>query len=191
MKKLFLIVPAVILLAAACNQQPAVQQNTQTTPSPAQTTPPPQNQTQTQPIDDMANRKIYTNTQFGFEFQYPSSWSVMSPDNSVEIYGSNADLASIYIKYYDGLKDLPLNPISHKPYDYFNQYVMDAHFFKEQKLMSLNSGTAESAVSVQDPSIKVVLIGGNGHFYEISYQIRYDQTWAQLEQIIQSFKFIN
>lgn len=134
--------------------------------------------------------KIYNNNLRGFSIQYPSDWLVKENGNLTDLYGPNADLASINIKYYSTIKDLPLSPATQKPYDYFNQYVMDIHFFKEQKLMSLNSGTAESAVSARDSSIKVALIGGNGHFYEISSQVRYNQTWPQLERVIQSFKFI-
>jgi len=73
MKKFLLIVSIVLLLAAACNQQPVVQQNTQTPVQPAQNQPTPQAE-QTKPTDATANWKTYTNTKYGFELQYPKDF---------------------------------------------------------------------------------------------------------------------
>jgi hypothetical protein len=133
--------------------------------------------------------KTYNNSQKDFSIQYPLGWLVKENGNLVDLYGPNADLGSVDIKYYPSFNNLPLNPATNKPYDNFEQYVMDPHFFKNQKLISLNSGTAESAVSVLDTATHVMLVGGNGHFYEVSYMPRYNQTLEQLEQIVQTFKF--
>ncbi len=65
-KKYLLIAIPVLLLAAACGKQAQVQ--------PAQ--PAPQPQAQIQPIDEMANWKTYTNSQYGFEFKYPSAYKL-------------------------------------------------------------------------------------------------------------------
>lgn len=52
MKKLLLIIPAILLLATACNQKASVKQNTQTSNPPTQTTQtPPQNQVESLPSD--------------------------------------------------------------------------------------------------------------------------------------------
>ncbi len=67
MRKLLLIVP-IILLAVACNQQPAPVHPAQNPP--AQTS----QQLQTKPADDVVNWKTYFNTKYGFEFKYSDSW---------------------------------------------------------------------------------------------------------------------
>lgn len=137
------------------------------------------------------NWKTYVNTHKDFSIQYPSDWSVRENGNMVDLYGLNADLASINVKYHSTLNDLPLNPVTSKPYDYFDQYISDPHFFKNHKQTPLNDGGfARSATSVSNPATQVMLSGGNGHFYEISYQPRYNQTLEQLEQILSTFKFI-
>ncbi len=66
MKKYLIIAISVSLLAAACGKQAQVQ--------PAQ--PAPQPQAQTQPTDDMANWKTYTNAKYGFEVRHPMELTI-------------------------------------------------------------------------------------------------------------------
>lgn len=133
----------------------------------------------------------YKNSEYGFEIKHPSDWSIKNNAGSIILYGPDADLGSINIKYYPTLSDLPLNSLSKKPYEYFEQYTMDSRLFSNQKNIPLGSGIAKSANLVENPSYKVLLVGGNGHFYEISYITRYDQTLSQLEEIVSTFNFIS
>lgn len=149
---------------------------------------------------DTSEWKTFNN--LGFAMKYPPDWSVVeypvqwsgnkNGELQISIYGPKADLSSINIKYYASLSDLPLNPVTNRPYDYFDQYINDSHFFRNQKLIPLNSGRATSALTTSgNPTYYVLLVGGNGHFYEIQYQPRYSQTRDELQQIVSTFKFVN
>ncbi|OGE81445.1 MAG: hypothetical protein A3H72_01250 [Candidatus Doudnabacteria bacterium RIFCSPLOWO2_02_FULL_48_8] len=106
--------------------------------------------------------------------------------NAISLYGPRADLASITIKYYGSLANLP------RPVEYFEQYVNDPQYFKDQKKTAFTTGSATSAITVQgSPSYYVILAGYNEHFYEIIYYPRYDQTLAQLKAIVATFEFTN
>ncbi len=70
MKKHFLIVVAIVLLAAACNQQPVVQSNIS-----GNTTTSPSAQTVQTPPTNQANWQTYRNANYSFEFQYPSGYA--------------------------------------------------------------------------------------------------------------------
>jgi hypothetical protein len=83
MKKLLLIVPLVILLAAACGNsrqtavqtQPVVSPNVQPTPALPSF---PQNPPHSAPMKKVStnNWKTYTNVEYGLSFQYPASWKL-------------------------------------------------------------------------------------------------------------------
>ncbi|MEJ0021348.1 MAG: hypothetical protein WDN47_02060 [Candidatus Doudnabacteria bacterium] len=75
MKKILAVTASIILVAAACNQQAAVQ--------------PAQNQQTQQPAPStvsMADWQTYTNAQYGFQIMYPSNYSVSK--NVVSMFGS-------------------------------------------------------------------------------------------------------
>ncbi len=133
--------------------------------------------------------KTYTDNQSQYSIKYPQNWSLTKNGNLISLYGPNADLSSITIKYYSDLNALPLNPKTKKSYGNFEQYVMDSSFFTNQKIVSLGFGTAKSAVLAQDSSYRVLLVGGNGHFYEMTYKERYGQTLSELENILFTFEF--
>lgn len=133
--------------------------------------------------------RVYRDNARGFTMSFPAHWLTSDNDSTVKIIGSNLDIPSIVIQYFATLADIPLNPISKKPYEYFDRYVMDENFFKNQKIISFGNGSATSATPVANPSMRVILIGGNGHFYQISYQPRHQQTWTELDQILSTFRF--
>ena|SRR3989344_543371 len=80
MKKVLIITSAILLLAAACNKQVSVQPASAPIP--------------TSIADQTTNWKTYTNSQYGFEFKYPSSWQV---DESVQKSTVFGDLPTIKV----------------------------------------------------------------------------------------------
>src|ERR1035437_3880555 len=58
MKKIFVVIIGILLIAASCNKQAAVQ--------------PAQNNS----TDQTANWKTYTNTDYSYSIKYPSMWTV-------------------------------------------------------------------------------------------------------------------
>ena len=69
MKKLLIILPVILLLAAACEKKPVQPKNNQ--PSTQQ-----EGEQQTKKPDQTADWKIYTNTQYGFEFKHPADYQI-------------------------------------------------------------------------------------------------------------------
>ncbi|MCL5667307.1 MAG: hypothetical protein M1383_06075 [Patescibacteria group bacterium] len=86
MKKILLSLPVILLVAAGCNSsQPAAEQNQ------------PDNTTTQQPNNQADNLKTYTNTQYNFEFKYPSDWSLATINT-----GSGYDASKPYILFWAG-----------------------------------------------------------------------------------------
>ena len=76
MKKLSLIVPIIVFLAAGCNS--VSQPQAQNTPSNTQPTLPAKTQTNSVSQVSTTGWQTYTNTQFGFEFKYPADWKIVN-----------------------------------------------------------------------------------------------------------------
>jgi hypothetical protein len=76
MKKLLLIT-SILLLAAACNKQAQVQPAQIVQPNHInQNNPPAQTQQQTEVIDKATGWKIYKNSIYAFEIEYPKDWQI-------------------------------------------------------------------------------------------------------------------
>ena len=78
-----------LFIAAACNQQAAVQ--------------PAQNQTITKTDTDPATWKTYTNTKYGFEFEYPADKYLLNGSDGIDFENtvlqskSDADNMTVYL----------------------------------------------------------------------------------------------
>jgi hypothetical protein len=75
MKKLLFVIPAVLLLASACAQQPVVQQNNQTPNTATQPTPTPTPQPTNSTTNQASDSKTYTNTEYGFQLTLTDAWN--------------------------------------------------------------------------------------------------------------------
>lgn len=78
LKQKSLLTVTVLLLAAACNRQQTMQQIPTPNKALNSTTPQPnlsiQPSGQSQPKNETANWKVYSDTQLGFQFKYPANW---------------------------------------------------------------------------------------------------------------------
>ncbi|HEX9503883.1 MAG TPA: PsbP-related protein [Patescibacteria group bacterium] len=82
MKKFLLLTISILFVAAACNKQVAVQ------PVPKQETGNSNQQT-----DTTANWKTYTNSKYGFEFNYPNDVTASSNNEIITFAGKNSEFS--------------------------------------------------------------------------------------------------
>lgn len=71
MKKILLIIPIVILIAAGCNNQ----KSNDTIPTPQTNEPIIQDQSAGKTKSETGEQQTYTDTRHGFQLQYPNTWN--------------------------------------------------------------------------------------------------------------------
>lgn len=179
------IVVAVILLGAfgyfafVKNSEPIAQQPT---PTPAQTQK-PVSPTPTLTPNPTANLKTYTNSQYGFEFQYPASWKRVADANT-----SDGAITVIY-------------PVSYPAQDYSARIaVYQSNLTTTQKDNPLFQNKSFSTVTVNNISWTKIQMTGNTGIPLDSFQYLTEKNGKTYDvggsadltnQILSAFKFTN
>ncbi len=202
MQKFLLVTTAIFLLAAACGKQAQVQ--------PAQ--PAPQPQAQTQPTDETANWKTYTNAKYGFEFKYPNDWVnqdndfgafVHPTDDYLNPRGEGRMVMGMNFSVQPQKDFFANNDVYKKGVTSLVQYVevyskvQDAYGFGSYKNITLNGYDAIAVETGGMDSGTDILLSYSGSIYDISLSndasVNLDSFGlGELEsKILSTFKFSN
>lgn len=162
MKRLLFSVPLILLLATACNKQSVSQPNQQ-----INNPPPPQQTGQTsQTIDETANWKTYTNTQYGFEFKYPKEYVIKDGDNYATVYDPSRNVGvygnqSFFIVFISQKTDQPLSQII--------KDRTDAYTLSEARSAIINGISAYEGVDLGMVSSYAVFVKNGSTLVEINF----------------------
>lgn len=184
MKKLLIITSAIFLLAAACNKQAVVQ--------------PASNQQTSNSTDQTANWKTYTNTQYGFEFQYPSdmiitadapsgrfgtgvNYSVSQPDSKwsygvdVKANTSNQTLKQVFDENYNTWKSIITSGSDFQLKDFYTLDIKVVGIDAKELYIDHFSDIGSTMVSVIYKGYTYMIAGGVNK--------------GDLDQFLSTFKF--
>ncbi len=121
----------------------------------------PEVQKQTLPLDDAANWKTYTNTKYGFSFDYPKNWYIWGTPPEIAI--DKLDFIYLTPTYYDPKKPIPGVP------DGFNIKIFKSDARTSMDLVKQMNNVAAKTRLANIPNIDATIVDlSNPNFPNLS-----------------------